>query len=150
MDGQPKDPVLSGQSYTYTFPVFQKGGTFFYHSHAHHLTAKHVYKGLAGFFIVEDDDEIQFGLPGGDYDIPLVIQDRHSIYQPQFNYAPAMMDRMFGYLGDVPLINGTPEAYFEVQRTLYRFRILNGSNARVYKIAFLIIQISGFCQLMVE
>lgn len=136
MDGQPKDAVLPGNSYTYSFPVFQRGGTYFYHSHAHHLTAKHVYKGYAGFFIVEDDDELQYGLPTGDYDIPLLIQDRHSVYQPQFNYAPTMMDRMSGYLGDVPLVNGTPEAYFEVQKTLYRFRLLNGSNARVYQIAF--------------
>jgi blue copper oxidase len=75
-------------------------------------------------------------LPTGEYDIPLLIQDRHSAYQPQFNYSPSMMDRMWGYLGDLPLINGTPEAYFEVQKTLYRFRLLNGSNARIYKIAF--------------
>lgn len=46
-----------------------------------------------------------------------------------------MMDRILGYLGDLPLINGTPDAYFNVQRTLYRFRILNGSNARVYKVS---------------
>ncbi len=116
MDGQPKDAVLPGNSYTYSFPVFQKAGTFFYHSHAHHLTAKHVYKGYVGFFIVEDDYELQFGLPTGEYDIPLLIQDRHSVYQPQFNYAPSMMDRMFGYLGDLPLVNGTPNAYFEVQK----------------------------------
>jgi FtsP/CotA-like multicopper oxidase with cupredoxin domain len=136
MDGQPKDAVLPGNSYNYSFPVFQRAGTFFYHSHAHHLTAKHVYKGYAGFFIVEDDDELQYGLPTGEYDIPLLIQDRHSAYQPQFNYAPNMMDRMLGYLGDLPLVNGTPEAYFEVQRTFYRFRLLNGSNARVYNIGF--------------
>jgi FtsP/CotA-like multicopper oxidase with cupredoxin domain len=136
MDGQPKDAVLPNNSYTYTFPIFQKAGTYFYHSHAHNLTAKHVYKGYAGFFIVHDDDELQYGLPTGEYDIPLLIQDRHSIYQPQFNYAPTMMDRMWGYLGDIPLINGTPEAFLEVQKTLYRFRLLNGSNARVYKIAF--------------
>lgn len=136
MDGQPKDAVLPGNSYTYTFPVFQRAGTYFYHSHAHHLTAKHVYKGYAGFFIIEDDDELQYGLPTGNYDIPLLIQDRHSAYQPQFTYTPTMMDRMIGYLGDVPLVNGTPQAYFEVQKTLYRFRLLNGSNARVYKIAF--------------
>lgn len=136
MDGQPKDAVLPGNNYTYSFPVFQRAGTFFYHSHAHHLTAKHVYKGYAGFFIVEDDDELQYGLPIGEYDIPLLIQDRHSVYQPQFSYSPTMMDRMLGYLGDVPLVNGTPDAFFEVQRTLYRFRLLNGSNARVYKIAF--------------
>ena len=136
MDGQPKDAVLPGNSNTYSFPVFQRAGTYFYHSHAHHLTAKHVYKGYAGFFIVEDDDELQYGLPTGEFDVPLLIQDRHSAYQPQFTYSPSMMDRMLGYLGDVPLVNGTPEAFFEVQKTLYRFRLLNGSNARVYKIAF--------------
>lgn len=136
MDGQPKDPVLPGNSYTYTFPVFQRAGTYFYHSHAHHLTAKHVYKGYAGFFIVEDDNELQYGLPTGEFEVPLLLQERHSVYQPQFTYAPTMMDRMFGYLGDVPLVNGTPDAFFEVQRTLYRFRLLNGSNARVFKVAF--------------
>ncbi len=136
MDGQPKDAVLPGNSYTYSFPVFQRAGTYFYHSHAHHLTAKHVYKGYAGFFIVEDEDEIQLGLPTGEYDVPLLIQDRHSAYQPQFNYFPSMMDRMLGYLGDLPLVNGTPDAFFEVQKSLYRFRIVNGSNARVYKLAF--------------
>jgi FtsP/CotA-like multicopper oxidase with cupredoxin domain len=135
MDGHPKDAVLSGQSYTYTFPVFQRGGTFFYHAHAHQLTAKHVYKGFAGFFIIEDDDEIQLGLPTGEFDIPLLIQDRRSVDQPQFTYQPNMMDEMLGYLGDLPLVNGTPDAYFDVQKTLYRFRIVNGSNARVYKLA---------------
>jgi len=136
MDGQPKDAVLPGTSYTYSFPVFQRAGTYFYHSHTHHLTAKHVYKGYAGFFIVEDDDELQYGLPTGEFDVPLLLQDRHSVYQPQFNYSPTMMDRMFGYLGDIPLVNGTPDAYFEVQKTLYRFRMVNGSNARVFKLAF--------------
>ncbi|MGB5847893.1 MAG: multicopper oxidase domain-containing protein [Ignavibacteriaceae bacterium] len=136
MDGQPKDAIPPGNSYDYYFPIFQRAGTYFYHSHAHHLTAKHVYKGYAGFFIVEEEDEIQLGLPTGDYDVPLLIQDRHSAYQPQFNYTPSMMDRMWGYVGDLPLINGTPDAYFEVQKTFYRFRIVNGSNARVYKLAF--------------
>ncbi len=135
MDGHPKDAVMPGNSYTYTFPVFQRAGTYFYHSHAHHLTAKHVYKGFAGFFIVDDEDEITLGLPRGEFDVPLVIQDRRSVNQPQFIYQPNMMDEMLGYLGDLPLINGTPEAFFNVQKTLYRFRILNGSNARLYKLA---------------
>lgn len=135
MDGHPKDAVMPGQSYTYSFPVFQRAGTYFYHSHAHHLTAKHVYKGFAGFFIVNDEDEISLGLPRGEFDVPLLIQDRRSVNQPQFTYQPNMMDVMLGYLGNLPLINGTPDAFFDVQKTLYRFRILNGSNARVYKLA---------------
>jgi blue copper oxidase len=136
MDGQPKNAVPPGESYTYTFPIIQQGGTFLYHSHAHHLTGKHVYKGFAGLFIVEDDDEIQLGLPSGQFDLPLLIQDRRSAHIPQFVYQPTMPDNMLGYLGDTPLINGTPDAYLEVHKTLYRFRLINGSNARIYKIAF--------------
>ena len=136
MDGHPKDPILPGGSFTYTFPIVQRAGTYFYHAHAHMLTAKQVYQGFAGLFIIDDDSEIPIGLPRGDFDIPLVIQDRRSANQPQFTYSPTMADTMTGYLGDLVLVNGTPDAYFEVARTLYRFRLLNGSNARVYKIAF--------------
>lgn len=136
MDGHPKDPIPPGGSFTYTFPVMQRAGTYFYHSHAHMMTAEHVYKGFAGLFIVDDDNEIPLGLPRDAYDIPLVIQDRRSANQPQFTYSPTTLDTMNGYLGDTVLVNGTPEAYFEVSRTLYRFRLLNGSNARVYKIGF--------------
>lgn len=136
MDGHPKDTVQPGSSYTYSFPIIQRAGTYFYHAHAHLLTGKQVYKGFAGFFIIKDENENSLGLPQGDFDIPLLIQDRRSANQPQFIYQPTMMDRMFGFLGDVPLINGTPNAYLNVQKTLYRFRILNGSNARIYKLAF--------------
>ena len=136
MDGHPKDAIAPGGSYTYTFPVINRGGTYFYHSHADMLTAEHVFKGFAGFFIVDDPAELSLGLPRGIYDVPLCIQDRRAADIPQFTYNPVMNDVMNGFLGDTPLINGSPEAYFEVSRTLYRFRLLNGSNARIYKIAF--------------
>ena len=148
MDGHPKDAVLPGQSYTYTFPITQRAGIYFYHSHAHHLTAKHVYKGFAGFFIIEDDSELSLGLPSGEFDVPLLIQDRRSVDIPQFNYQPNMMDVTNGYLGNITLVNGTPDAYLEVQKTLYRFRIVNGSNARVYKLAFSDNSLFWICPLM--
>ena len=135
MDGHPKDSVAPGGSYTYTYQVTQRAGTYFYHSHADMLTGKHVYKGFAGFFIVDDPAENTFGLPNGNYDIPLLIQDRRTVDIPQFTYNPGMPELMDGYLGDTPLVNGTPDPYFNVDKTTYRFRILNGSNARVYKIA---------------
>jgi blue copper oxidase len=135
MDGHPKDPILPGNSFTYTFPVINRGGTYFYHAHADMATAKQVFKGFAGFFIVVDPTEI-FNLPSGQYDIPLCIQDHRIADIPNFNYAPGNYESSWGYLGDTVLVNGTPDAYFEVGRTLYRFRLLNGSNARVYKIAF--------------
>jgi len=135
MDGHPKDSVPTGGNYTYTYPIIQRAGTTFYHSHAHMITGKHIYKGFGGFFIVEDPEEIQLGLPRGAYEVPLCIQDRRAADIPQFTYNPTMPEFMEGLLGDIALINGTPEAYFEVSKTLYRFRLLNGSNARVYKIA---------------
>lgn len=135
MDGHPKDAILPGESRTYTFPVLNRAGTYFYHAHADMLTSKQVYKGFAGFFIVDDPAEIPLGLPRGAYDIPLCLQDRRIADIPEFNYAPVLTDMTRGYLGDTVLVNGTPDAYFEVSKTLYRFRLLNGSNARVYKIA---------------
>ena len=135
MDGHPKDAIAPNGDYTYTFPVINRGGTFFYHSHAHHLTAKHVYKGFAGFFIVVDPAE-NFNLPSGNYDVPLCIQDHRITDIPDLTYSPGTPEMNYGYLGDTVLVNGTPDAYLEVGRTLYRFRLLNGSNARVYKIQF--------------
>ncbi len=135
MDGHPKDAIMPQSSYTYTYTVLQRAGTYFYHSHAHHLTAKHVFKGFAGFFIVTDPAE-NFNLPSGNYDVPLCIQDHRISDIPNFNYAPGTDEMHWGYLGDTVLVNGTPDAYLEVSRTLYRFRLVNGSNARVYKIAF--------------
>ncbi|HRE09905.1 MAG TPA: multicopper oxidase domain-containing protein [Ignavibacteria bacterium] len=135
MDGHPLQSINPGSSYTYTFPVINRGGTYFYHAHADMLTAKQVYRGFAGFFIVRDPAE-NFNLPSGAYDVPLCIQDRRTADIPNFPYNPGSPEHTWGYLGDTVLVNGTPNAYFEVSRTLYRFRLLNGSNARVYKIAF--------------
>lgn len=136
MDGHPMYAIHPGETYNYSFPIVQRAGTYWYHPHADMLTASQAYKGLAGFFIVTDPDEAALNLPSGNFDIPLCIQDRRSINIPQFTYNPDTNDKMLGMLGDVPLVNGTPDAYFEVSKTLYRFRLLNGSNARVYKIAF--------------
>jgi FtsP/CotA-like multicopper oxidase with cupredoxin domain len=135
MDGHPKDAIPPGGNYTYTYPVLNRGGTYFYHAHADMRTAEQVYKGFAGFFIVDDPAEIPLNLPRGNFDIPLCLQDHRIADIPQFTYNANMNDMMFGYLGDTVLVNGTPEAYFNVNTTLYRFRILNGSNARVYKVA---------------
>lgn len=136
MDGHPKDQIAPGKSEEISFPVLNRAGTYFYHSHAHEETASQVYKGLAGFFIVEDDAEKALGLPSGTFDVPLLIQDKRSNANRDLVYSPSMMDSMNGYLGTDILINGTPDAYLNVSNTLYRFRLLNGSNARIYKIAF--------------
>jgi FtsP/CotA-like multicopper oxidase with cupredoxin domain len=136
MDGHPMDVVQPGATRQYTFPVVDRAGTYWYHPHTDMKTASQVYRGLAGFFIVEDPAEAVFGLPTGAYDVPLLIQDRRVTADLSFTYAPTMMDMMTGYLGNAVLVNGVPDAQLEVAAAAYRFRLLNGSNARVYRVAF--------------
>ncbi len=140
MDGHPNDSIGPGKNYPYAFTVNNRGGTYWYHTHAHHLTAKQAYGGLASFFIVEDDDELQLAraldLKLGETDLPLVIQDKRFNAAGELVYQPDPMEKMMGYLGDIVLVNLTPNASLEIGPRIYRFRCLNGSNARVYKLAF--------------
>lgn len=135
MDGNPRDAVPSGGFYDVEFPVNQRAGTYWYHAHTDKLTGKQVYQGLAGFFIVEDPAEDSLALPKGEFDVPLLIQDRVSNPGHTLAYSPMMDDMVLGYLGDATTVNGVPNATLSVTRSLYRFRLLNGSNARVFRIA---------------
>ncbi len=136
MDGHPRDQVAAGQAYDVRFPILQRAATCWYHAHTDQLTAAQAYRGVAGLFIIEEPAEAALNLPSGDHDLPLVLTDKRSNTARQFTYAPTMMDTMSGYLGDVVLVNGTPDAWRSVDRGLYRLRLLNGSNARIYKAAF--------------
>jgi FtsP/CotA-like multicopper oxidase with cupredoxin domain len=136
MDGHPSDVVAPGASRDVAFPIVDRPGTYWYHPHPDGRTAPQVYRGMAGFFIVEDGREASLGLPGGEYDVPLVIQDRRTSADHSLAYAPGPMDLMAGVLGDAVLVNGRPDAVLPVAATLYRLRLLNGSNARVYRLAF--------------
>ncbi|MBS1904071.1 MAG: multicopper oxidase domain-containing protein [Bacteroidetes bacterium] len=136
MDGQPSQPIHAGASATVTFPVVNRAGTYFYHAHTDMITAEQVYRGLAGLFIVDDDEEGALPLPRGEYDIPLAISDRRIDSNNQLVYSPTDDDHRTGYVGETICVNGTPSPFLEVAPTLYRFRILNASNARIYQLAF--------------
>jgi FtsP/CotA-like multicopper oxidase with cupredoxin domain len=75
-------------------------------------------------------------LPTGEYDVPLVIQDRSFDADNQFVYVRNQMERMLGFLGDRILVNGQADADLSVAARPYRLRLLNGSNARVYKLGW--------------
>lgn len=141
MDGHPMDSIGPAATHPYTFTVNNRGGTYWYHTHAHHLTAKQAYGGLASFFIVEDDDDLRLAsaldLKFGETDLPLVIQDKRFNDAGELVYEPDANEKMMGYLGDIVLVNLTPNAYLEIGPRIYRFRCLNGSNARIYKLAFM-------------
>ncbi|MFI5200894.1 MAG: multicopper oxidase domain-containing protein [Candidatus Kapaibacterium sp.] len=134
MSGHPKDAVPPGASYSVNFPIIQRAGTNFYHAHPDMTTAQQVYLGLAGMFIVTDDEEAALGLPSGDFDIPLLLTDKRFDANQQLIYNPGDEDMRSGWIGDTMLVNGTSNAVLEVAPTLYRFRLVNASNARLFKI----------------
>ena len=90
MDGNPMYAIGNGETFVYEFEILNRAGTYWYHAHTHSLTAKHVYSGLAGFFIVSDDEEQALKLPRGEFDLPLVIQDRNFDQQNQLKYGGGM------------------------------------------------------------
>ncbi len=136
MDGNPMYAVGNRESYVYEFEILNRAGTYWYHAHTHGLTAKQVYSGLAGLFIVSDDEEQALDLPRGEYDLPIVIQDRTFDKHNQLSYIHHMMQRMQGFLGEQILINGQPDNVLSVASRSYRLRLLNGSNSRIYKLAW--------------
>ena len=140
MDGHPVNTIAPGGRYDYDFTVRNRGGTYWYHTHAHELTAEQAYHGLASFFLVDDNDQRSLAkaldLQLGVTDLPLVIQDKRFDAQGKLLYRPSMHDAMMGWLGDIILANLTPNAVQTVMPRSYRLRLLNGSNARIYRLAF--------------
>jgi blue copper oxidase len=140
MDGHPFRPVAPGSTYRYAFPVQDRSGTYWYHPHPHGGTARQTYSGLAGLFLVEEEEERRLDealdLKLGETDIPLLIQDKVLDESGNFVYEPDAMAVDMGYEGDIVLVNLTPTPYLEVGTRIYRLRLLNGSNARTYRVAF--------------
>lgn len=132
-DGHPRFAIQQDAVYDYEYRILNRAGTYWYHPHPHGRTGPQAYYGLAGLLIVSDDEETALGLPSGEYDLPLVIQDRSFDSQNQLVYVP---DTMNGFFGDQVLINGQAQRTWKVQARPYRLRLLNGSNARTYKLAW--------------
>ena len=132
-DGHPRLAIDPGSTYAYEFTVRDRAGTYWYHPHTHELTAPQTYMGMAGLLIVEDDEEAAHELPSGEYEIPLILQDKRLGGSSSLVYRPAMgPDMMFGFLGDTAFGNGVADPTLGVKRGSYRLRILNGSNARIF------------------
>jgi spore coat protein A, manganese oxidase len=129
----------------YVYPLQQPAATLWYHDHRMDFTGPQVYRGLAGFHLVRDDEEESLGLPAGERDVPLMICDRSFAADGAFRYPsidPSLESQpgvegkyMSGVLGDCVLVNGAPWPLLEVTNTRYRFRLLNASNARRYRLA---------------
>jgi FtsP/CotA-like multicopper oxidase with cupredoxin domain len=131
-DGHPRLAVRPGLTYAYAFQVENRAGTYWYHSHTHYKVAEHSYRGIGGMLLVGDDEEEALGLPSGDREIPLILQDRRLDRNgiPVYEHP----DTMEGHIGTAPFGNGVLQPRLEVETALYRFRIVNGANARIFRL----------------
>jgi FtsP/CotA-like multicopper oxidase with cupredoxin domain len=136
MDGHPDCAVDPGETFVYEFEILNRAGMYFYHPHPHEVTATQVYRGLAGAILVDDEEQRSLGLPSGEFELPIVIQDRTFNDANQLIYGRGMHMSMFGFYGERILVNGRVDPRFEVASRAYRLRVLNASNARIYKLAW--------------
>jgi len=127
-DGHPMHATPPGGSHVYSYPIQQRAALNWYHPHPHMMTGEQVAMGLAGAFIINDAEEDALGLPSAQYEVPLVIRDAALDTAGNLQYRP----RSGGFVGDVLLVNGTRDPYLNVDTALYRFRVLGGSNARIF------------------
>lgn len=135
-DGHPSDSIAPGEERVYEFEIKNRAGLHIYHPHSHEKTATQVYYGLAGGILIRDAEEERLGLPSGEYELPLVIQDRQFDENNQLVYGRTMHDRTLGFAGNRVLVNGKADPVFEVATRAYRLRVMNGSNSRIYKLGW--------------
>jgi len=133
-DGQPSTFLIApGASKTYTYPAVEDGAperaaSQWYHDHRDMVTGRNVWMGLLGGFIYDDPFEAALNLPKGEYDVPLMVTDRTFDATNQIPYTFAGS----GVFGDVILVNGVAQPFYEVGDRRYRFRLYNTSNKRDY------------------
>ena len=137
----------------YLYNNFQEPGTPWIHDHALGATRTNVYSGMAAFYFIREPHNEPRDLPSGAYEIEMAIQDRQfdtnsQLYFPDGSGDPA--SNLNGtppnpnihpfwipeFIGDVAVVNGSPWPYLNVEPRRYRFRIIEGSNARFYNLSF--------------
>ncbi len=132
-DGGAGPMIAPGERYSYRFEVRDRGSLYWYHPHPHGLTAGQVYRGMFGLIEVEDNDEralrAALDLVPGRSEIPIILQDRRGP-----NYAADDNDRLHGWYGGDVHVNGAVCPYLDVATRSYRFRVLNASNSRTYRL----------------
>jgi FtsP/CotA-like multicopper oxidase with cupredoxin domain len=136
-DGGPHQTIAPGATWAPSWRIEQPAATLWYHPHQMGRTADHVYRGVAGLFILDDPETELLALPR-DYgvdDIPLVIQDARLSEGGALDLSRSWISPA-GRLGDTILLNGTYDPHLEIARERVRFRLLNASGARIYHIGF--------------
>lgn len=138
-DGYPEDWYVPGKSAVCYYPNRQEAAMLWYHDHTMGINRLNTYAGLFGAFMVRDAFEDALKLPGGAFEMPLVIYDRLLTKDGQLDYPVSgragepWVPEVFG---NASLVNGTLFPYLDVAPRKYRFRLLNACNGRFLHLMF--------------
>lgn len=131
---------------TYVYANDQPAALLWYHDHAMGQTRLNPYLGLAAAYVLFD--EVDNGrtihgqpVPSGAYHLPLVLQDKTfnpdgSLFYPTEGVSPVHPIWVPEFFGDTPVVNGKAYPRLDAEPRRYRLRLLNGSQARFYDLAF--------------
>jgi spore coat protein A len=138
-DGWTENLTVAGQQTLDAYPNDQRAAMLWYHDHVMGVTRFNVYAGLAGLWIVRDDRERELELPEGPpYEVPLVLADRNFDTAADGSLTGDLLHKtdpeVMECFSPFTTVNGTIWPQLEVEPTTYRFRLLNGSNARTYRL----------------
>jgi len=135
------------QNKVYTYPNDQNATGLWYHDHALGISRLNVYAGLTGFYFIRDSFEDSLNLPSGQFEIPLLIQDRLFNADGSLFYSTDTTGTQQvwvpEFFGDTVLVNGKVWPHLDVEPRKYRFRMLNGSNARMYHMTLIESKLDG-------
>jgi len=141
-DGWAENLFAPGQDAEFHYPMNQRAAQLWYHDHVMGITKLDVYAGLAGLWIVRDDRERELGLPEGPpFEVPLLIQDRNFDIDEHGRLNGRLVHKtdpeVMEAFPPFTVVNGKVWPVLEVQPSTYRLRVLNGSNARTYRLVLL-------------
>jgi spore coat protein A len=138
-DGWTENIAAPGQPVLDLYPNDQRATMLWYHDHVMGVTRFNVYAGLAGLWIVRDERERELELPEGPpYELPLLLTDRNFDTYEDGTLSGDLLHKtdpdVMECLSPFTAVNGTVWPHLDVEPTTYRFRLLNGSNARTYRL----------------
>ncbi len=141
-DGWAENIFAPGQHAVSDYPMDQRAALLWYHDHVMGVTQLTVYAGLAGLWFIRDQRERELDLPEAPpFEVPLLLQDR--------NFGQDADGRLTGELvhktdpgtmeafAPFTVVNGKVWPVLEVQPATYRLRVINGSNARTFRLVLL-------------
>ena len=138
-DGWAENLAAPGQPALDAYPNDQRAAMLWYHDHVMGVTRFNVYAGLAGLWIVRDERERELELPAGPpYELPLLLTDRNFDTNEDGGLTGDLLHKtdpeVMECFSPFTTVNGRVWPHLDVEPTTYRFRLLNGSNARTYRL----------------